>query len=230
MGKKLRRVNDGNYSQSNSSRSAIVSTLPRVSPTRVTLTVWGLTIAGFAAIAADGWMSWKGFSGMPIEWYIAATLTTVVASAQLGSGIIQALGGDPFAGVGGSSEGDQIWGMVLRGLYALDIFSNFAGFGGPAYLSFDLLLSNPGGTIGYAIWNGLLSVLLAFGDELLFRLRDRVAIGARKNEQLDKLFQIKLQAHNEAIKEYRSRAIAQGKAAGQNAIVEFDWLKDEDNV
>lgn len=230
MGKKLKRVNNGNYSPSNPARGGIVTTLPKISPTRVTLTIWFLTIAGFFAIAADGWMSWIGFSDMPIEWYIAATLTSIVAAAQLGSGIIQSLGGNPFTGVGGSSEGDNLWGMVLRGLYALDILSNFAGFGGPKYLSLDLLKSNPGGMIGYAILNLLLSVLLAFGDELLFRLRDRVAIGAKKNEQLSKLHQIHLSAHNEAIAAYKTRAIEQGKAAGQRAKVDFDWIEEKDNV
>ncbi|MGG6240920.1 hypothetical protein ACQ4N7_20045 [Nodosilinea sp. AN01ver1] len=70
---------------------------------------------------------------MPVEWWIAVVLTTIVAVSQLGSGVIQALGGNPFTGIGGSASGDGMWGLTLRGLYGLDIFSNFSGFGGAQY-------------------------------------------------------------------------------------------------
>lgn len=228
MGKKLKRVNHGQYSSSRSTSSAITHTPPRVSPGRVKLVLALLTVAGFAAIAADCWMSWEGFSTLPIDWWVSATLTGIVAASQLGSGIIQALGGDPFTGVGGSAQGDGMWGMTLRGLYGLDIFSNFAGFDGTQYLSLGAVLGDPGGTLGLILWNAVLAVLLAFGDEILFRLRDRIAIGAKKNQQLAKLQDINLKAHNTLLKEYEARAMQQAQTSGQSLNVSFDWLEGGD--
>lgn len=227
-----RKVNTGHYTPSPASNTstAIINTPPRVSPERVTVILLCLTVAGFAAIAADGWMSWEGFSTLPISWWVAVTLTVIVAAAQLGSGIIQSLGGDPFSGVGGSASGDGLWGLTLRGLYGLDIFSNFAGFGGTKYLSLDLIWADPMGTIGLILWNFVLAVLLAFGDEILFRLRDRIAIGAQKNQQLAKLRGIQVKAHNQVLRHYEARAMAQAEAAGQNMNVNFEWLEGGDNV
>ena len=219
MGKKYRRVNHGdrNSGSSSSRRSALAvvpSAPPKVSPERVRLVVMLLTIGGFVAIAADCWMSWEGFRTMPIDWWIAAALTAIVAISQLGSGVIQAMGGDPFKGVGGSVSGDGAWGLTLRALYGLDIFSNFSGFGGAEQFSFRTL------------W----AVLLAFGDEILFRIRDRVAIGSQANQQLAKLRQIQLDAHNVTLRYYRQRAMQQAQAAGEKMSVNFDFLEGSDET
>ncbi|MEM6840498.1 MAG: hypothetical protein AAF609_27160, partial [Cyanobacteria bacterium P01_C01_bin.120] len=110
MGKKYRKVNHGDRSPSANRGSAalavVPNTPPKVSPERVRLVVMLLTVGGFVAIAADCWMSWDGFSTMPIDWWIAVALTAIVAISQLGSGVIQAMGGNPFKGVGGSVGGD----------------------------------------------------------------------------------------------------------------------------
>ena len=235
MGKKYRRVNHGdrNSGSSSSRRSALAvvpSAPPKVSPERVRLVVMLLTIGGFVAIAADCWMSWEGFRTMPIDWWIAAALTAIVAISQLGSGVIQAMGGDPFKGVGGSVSGDGAWGLTLRALYGLDIFSNFSGFGGTMHLSFQLLWADPLGTLGLVLWNLVLAVLLAFGDEILFRLRDRIAIGAQKNQQLAKIRAINVRAHNVALDQYRNRAMEQARQVGQNLNVRFDWLKGRNDA
>lgn len=222
---KVRRVNHGQYSPSRSALRAIPNTPPRVSPERIRLVVTALTVGGFAAIGADSWMSWQGFSSLPIDWWVAVTLTAIVAISQLGSGVIQALGGDPFAGIGGSAGGDGAWGITLRGLYGLDIFSNFAGFGGTSHLSIQAMWADPLGTLGLLLWNGVLAVLLAFGDEILFRIRDRIAIGAQRNQQLAKIRAIQVKAHNIALEEYRTRAMAQAKEVGQKLNVRFDWLE-----
>ena len=234
MGKKryARRVNPVHTSARDSNKlalAAIPNTPPRVSPQRVKAVVTCLTIAGFAAIGADCWMSWQGFSSMPIDWWVAATLTAIVAVSQLGTGIIQALGGNPFVGVGGSARGDGIWGITLRGLYGLDIFSNFSGFGGTAHLSIWGLWRDPMGQIGLVLWHLVLAVLLAFGDEILLRIRDRIAIGAQVNQQLAKIRDINVTAHNIALKEYRARAMAQAKQAGQKMDVHFEWIEDQEN-
>jgi hypothetical protein len=201
---------------------------PRVSPERVKMVLTLLTVGGFLAIAADCWMSWEGFQSLPIDWWIAACLTGLVALAQLGSGVIQGLGGNPFKGVGGSSGNDGIWGLTLRALYGLDIFSNFAGFGGTQYLSFGGVLRDPLGTLGMILWFGILAVLLAFGDEILFRLRDRIAIGSQRNQQLAKMRAINLKAHNRALKHYETRALSQAEQSGQQLDVTFDWMKQSD--
>lgn len=230
--RKARKVNNGQYKpRPNQTTSTALATIPpKVSPERVALILLCLTVAGFAAIAADCWMSWEGFKTLPIHWWVAVTLTAIVAASQLGSGVIQALGGDPFTGIGGSASGDGIWGLTLRGLYGLDIFSNFAGFGGTQYLSIQAIWNNPGGTLGLILWNFILAVLLAFGDEILFRLRDRIAIGAQKNQQLAKVRAIEIEAHNKMLKHYKTRAMEQADAAGQKLNVNFDWLEGADNV
>ncbi|WOD37381.1 hypothetical protein [Nodosilinea sp. E11] len=231
--RRIRKVNSGHYSPAPTAAvtsTAISVTPPRVSPWRVDLALLLLTVGGFAAIGADSWMSWEGFSTMPIDWWIAAILTAIVAVSQIGSGIIQALGGDPFKGIGGSTSADDWWGITLKGLYVLDIFSNFAGFGGTQYLSINALWADPLGTIGLLLWNATLAVLLAFGDEILFRLRDRIAIGAQKNQQLAKIRAIQVEAHNKVLDHYRKLAVEQAEAAGQNLSVAFDWLDGGDNV
>lgn len=231
--RRARKLNTGQHSSTTTratTSTAIATIPPRVSPWRVDLVLLLLTIAGFAAIGADCWMSWEGFSTMPIDWWIGVVLTSIVAVSQLGSGIIQALGGDPFKGIGGSTSADDWWGLTLKGLYVLDIFSNFAGFGGTQYLSFDALWNSPGGTIGLLLWNATLAVLLAFGDEILFRLRDRIAIGAQKNQQLAKIRAIQVDAHNQVLRHYKTRAMEQADAAGQKLNVSFDWLEGRDNV
>lgn len=230
--RRARKLNNGQYNPpaNKSTSTAITVSPPRVSPERVNVVLMSLTVAGFAAIAADGWMSWEGFKTLPIDWWVAVTLTTIVAASQLGSGVIQALGGDPFKGVGGSAGGDSTWGLILRGLYGLDIFSNFAGFGGTQYLNLDVIWADPVGAIGLVLWNLVLAVLLAFGDEILFRLRDRIAIGAQKNQQLAKLRGIQVAAHNKVLSQYRKRAMEQAEAAGAKMDVQFDWLEGGDNV
>jgi hypothetical protein len=230
--RRARKVNNGQYTPTatKSTSTAITTTPPRVSPERVNVVLMCLTVAGFAAIAADGWMSWQGFKTLPIDWWVAVTLTTIVAASQLGSGVIQALGGDPFKGVGGSAGGDGWWGITLRGLYGLDIFSNFAGFGGTQYLNVGVIWADPMGAIGLVLWNLVLAVLLAFGDEILFRLRDRIAIGAQRNQQLAKLRGIQVSAHNKVLEQYRKRAMEQAETAGAKMNVAFDWLEGGDNV
>ncbi|MGG6241868.1 hypothetical protein ACQ4N7_24860, partial [Nodosilinea sp. AN01ver1] len=94
----------------------------------------------------------------------------------------------------------------------------------------DAILADPLGTIGLIIWNGVLAVLLAFGDEILFRLRDRIAIGAQKNQQLAKIRAIQLDAHDTLLNHYKTRAMEQAEAAGQNLTVAFDWLEGGNNV
>ncbi|MEM6866777.1 MAG: hypothetical protein AAF528_00135 [Cyanobacteria bacterium P01_C01_bin.121] len=233
---RVRRINTGEYNPSAQAKPTsmalmmIPNTPPRVSPERIRLVITALTIGGFAAIGADCWMSWAGFSSLPIDWWVAATFTAIVAISQLGSGVIQALGGDPFAGIGGSASGDGAWGITLRGLYGLDIFSNFSGFGGTMHLSFQLLWADPLGTLGLVLWNLVLAVLLAFGDEILFRLRDRIAIGAQKNQQLAKIRAINVRAHNVALDQYRNRAMEQARQVGQNLNVRFDWLKGRNDA
>ncbi|MEM6839905.1 MAG: hypothetical protein AAF609_24095, partial [Cyanobacteria bacterium P01_C01_bin.120] len=167
----------------------------------------------------------------PIDWWIAVALTAIVAISQLGSGVIQAMGGNPFKGVGGSVGGDGAWGLTLRALYGLDIFSNFSGFGGADQFSLGALWNDPGGTLGLLVWNLVLSVLLAFGDEILFRIRDRVSIGAQANQQLAKLRQIQVDAHNVTLKHYRTRAMKQAQLAGEKMNVNFDFLEgsNDDN-
>ena len=235
MGKKYRRGNHGdrNSGASSSRRSALAvvpSAPPKVSPERVRLVVMLLTVGGFVAIAADCWMSWEGFRTMPIDWWIAAALTAIVAISQLGSGVIQAMGGAPFKGVGGSVSGDGAWGLTLRALYGLDIFSNFSGVGGAEQFSFRTLWADPGGTLGLLVWHLVLAVLLAFGDEILFRIRDRVAIGSQANQQLAKLRQIQLDAHNVTLRYYRQRAMQQAQAAGEKMSVNFDFLEGSDET
>jgi hypothetical protein len=118
----------------------------------------------------------------------------------------------------------------LRGLYGLDIFSNFAGFGGTQYLDIGVIWADPMGAIGLVLWNLVLAVLLAFGDEILFRLRDRIAIGAQKNQQLAKLRGIQVAAHNKMLDLYCRRAMEQAESAGAKMNVSFDWLEGGDNV
>lgn len=220
------RINYGDYHPSS-------APAPRVSPERVAFVIWALTVGAFLAIFADCWMSWEGFSTLPIDWWVAATLTGLVALSQLGSGVVQGLGGNPFRGVGGSSDGDGLWGLALRGLYALDIFSNFAGFGGTAYLpSFWALFSNPlsiFNDLGNLLWYGLLAVLLAFGDEILFRLRDRIAIGSQRNQSLARMRTINVQAHDRALSHYEKNAMAYADQQGQQMTPSFDWIQ-QDNV
>jgi hypothetical protein len=227
MKKRIRKINQGEHTSSARSAALVTTALPKVSPNRIRLVLLVLTLGGFAAIAADCWMSWEGFRTLPIDWWVSATLTSIVAVSQLGSGTIQALGGDPFKGIGGSTNGDGMWGMTLRGLYGLDIFSNFAGFGGTSHLSIGALLTDPMGAIGLVLWNGVLAILLAFGDEILFRLRDRIAIGAQKNQQLAKLREIQVTAHDQALNEFRTRAMAQARTAGQRANINFDWVEED---
>lgn len=221
------RVNNGDYHPSS-------APAPRVSPERVQFVIWGLTIGGFLAIGADCWMSWEGFKTLPISWWVAATLTGLVALSQLGSGVIQGLGGNPFRGIGGSSDGDGIWGLSLRALYGLDIFSNFAGFGGTAFLPNSLweLLTNPLGllgSMGNLLWYLLLAVLLAFGDEILFRLRDRIEIGSQRNQALARMRKINVQAHERTLSHYEKNAMAYADQQGQELQPSFDWIT-QDNV
>jgi len=230
--KRLRKVNNGQYQPTATAptyraSSALATTPPRVSNLRVNAALAVLTAGGVAAIAADCWMSWIGFKTLPVTWHVAATLTAIVAAGQIGSGVIQSLGGDPFAGVGGSAGGDGTWSITLKGLYLLDIFSNFSGFGGTQYLSLSGFMGDPAGTLGLLLWNLVLSGLLAFGDEILFRLRDRIAIGARKNRQLQKIHTLQVAAHNAALNEYSKTAMDRARAAGQKLDVNFDWLEGD---
>lgn len=229
--RRLKRINPGDVNATSPptpSAAALVHSPPRVSPGRVKLVVGVLTVCGFAAIGADCWMSWEGFRTLPVDWWIAATLTAGVAVSQLGSGVIQSLGGNPFQGIGGNAQGDAVWGLTLKGLYGLDIFSNFSGFGGQQYLSLGALMADPLGTIGLLFWFGLLATLLAFLDEIVFRLRDRIAIGAQANQQRAKIRDIQIKAHDVALAEYRSRAMQQAADMGQRMGVSFDWVEGGD--
>ncbi|HEY9760915.1 MAG TPA: hypothetical protein V6D07_00230 [Trichocoleus sp.] len=229
MGKtKLRRINSGQYSPRSS--AIVPATPPRVSPERVQGAIALLTVGAFVLIAADCWMSWVGFSQLPVDWWIAASLTGLIAITQIGAGVIQSIGGDPFKDIGGSAQGDGGWGIILRGLYLIDIFSNFAGFGGVQYLNINQLMADPLGVIGLVLWNGVLAILLAFGDEILFRIRDRIAIGAAVNGQLAKLRSIQVETHNLVLQAYRERAIAYARTLGEKLPISFDWLEGKGDV
>ncbi|HEY9881665.1 MAG TPA: hypothetical protein V6D29_24655 [Leptolyngbyaceae cyanobacterium] len=225
---KLRRVNSDQYSPSAS--ALVPTTPPRVSPGRVQGAISLLTVGAFILIAADCWMSWEGFSQLPVDWWIAASLTGLIAITQIGAGVIQSIGGDPFKGIGGSAQGDGGWGIILRGLYLIDIFSNFAGFGGVQYLSLDGLMADPLGAIGLILWNGVLAILLAFGDEILFRIRDRITIGAAVNGQLAKLRAIQIETHNLVLQAYREKAVAYARSLGERMPISFDWLEGKEDV
>ena len=235
MARKIRKpANKGGHNPEDSgaiqptSRSRNLVSAPRVSPGHVTMVKVFATIGGFGLIAYDGWMSWQGFEFVPdIDMYGQVTLTSLVMVVQLASGVIQALGGNPFVGLGGNPQADGIVGNFIKAIYFADFLSNFAGWGGGYYLSPLVFLRAPFESLAMLALRGLLSILLVFGDEMVFRLRDRLIQGSRGNQQRARLFNIRKRAHDKALDVYERIAMRRAEELGRAMDVDFEWIEDD---
>lgn len=74
---------------------------------------------------------------------------------------------------------------------------------------------------------GLLSILLVFGDEMVFRLRDRLIQGSRGNQQRARLFNIRKRAHDKALDVYERIAMRRAEELGRAMDVDFEWIEDD---
>lgn len=197
----------------------------RISSKRVKLI---RTLAGFGAIALtifDAKVSYDGFRMLALPQYVPLVLALLILSIQLASGAVQQLGMNPFHGVGGNAAMDFLWRWVLVSVYVIDIGSNAIAFGIGRDLSWPSLRADPIGTLTMPVVLLLLSCLLTFGDEILLRLVDRLDIGSKANAMAATKGDIDGRAYHRYLKGYEQRALTQADAAGANAAVDFDWLR-----
>lgn len=186
------------------------------------------TLAGVGAIALtvfDAKVSYDGFRMLALPQYVPLVLALLILAIQLASGAVQQIGMNPFRGVGGSEAMDFLWRWVLVSVYVIDIGSNAIAFGIGQQLSWVNIQADPVAALTMPVVLLLLSCLLTFGDEILLRLVDRLDIGSKANEMSANKMNIDRRAYRRYLKGYEQRAYSQADAAGSNAAVDFDWLK-----
>lgn len=198
----------------------------RIGHGRVSLIKFVAVVAAVALTVFDAKVSWDGFRMMALPEYVPLVLALLIFVVQLSSGAVQQLGMNPFYGVGGSPMMDFIWRWVLIGVYVLDIGSNAIAFNVQKYLAWQSLMIAPIEAVTMALVLLLLAALLTFGDEILLRLVDRLEIGSKANAAAARKLAIDSAAYDRYLSGYKSRALAQADVAGEQARVDFDWLKE----
>ena len=199
----------------------------RISPQRVSLIRNVSILVAIALTGFDAYVSYQGFNKLALPGYAPLVLALLILVIQLASGAIQQLGMNPFRGVGGSDLMDWLWRWVLWGVYIIDVGSNAIEFGIGEHASYGAFISRPLDAIAMSILLLGLSALLTFGDEILLRLVDRLAIGGRANAASGRKSEIDLKAYRQYLNIYERRALEQAQAAGERSKVDFDWLKTE---
>jgi Na+-transporting methylmalonyl-CoA/oxaloacetate decarboxylase gamma subunit len=193
---------------------------------RITLIKFVAIVAAVALTVFDAKVSWDGFKLMSLPEFVPLVLALLIFVVQLCSGAVQQLGMNPFYGVGGSPLMDFIWRWVLVGVYAIDVGSNAIAFGVPTYLTPLRAMRSPVDSLTMAVVLLLLSALLTFGDEILLRLVDRLDLGSKANAAAARKVAIDQDAYNRYLKGYKASALAQADAAGEQAAIDFDWMKE----
>jgi hypothetical protein len=193
---------------------------------RITLIKFVAIVAAVALTVFDAKVSWDGFKLMTLPEFVPLVLALLIFVVQLCSGAVQQLGMNPFYGVGGSPLMDFIWRWVLIGVYVIDVGSNAIAFGVPTYLTPLRAMRSPVDSLTMAVVLLLLSALLTFGDEILLRLVDRLDLGSKANAAAARKVAIDQDAYNRYLKGYKASALAQAEAAGEQAAIDFEWMKE----
>jgi hypothetical protein len=193
---------------------------------RITLIKFVAIVAAVALTVFDAKVSWDGFKLMSLPEFVPLVLALLIFVVQLCSGAVQQLGMNPFYGVGGSPLMDFIWRWVLIGVYVIDVGSNAIAFGVPTYLTPLRAMRSPVDSLTMAVVLLLLSALLTFGDEILLRLVDRLDLGSKANAAAARKVAIDQDAYNRYLKGYKASALAQAEAAGEQAAIDFDWMRE----
>lgn len=197
----------------------------RISSARV------LTIKNVAMVAAigitiyDAYVSYTGFQLLDLPNHAPLVLALLIFVTQLASGAIQQLGMDPFRGVGGSKIMDFAWRWALVSVYVIDIGSNALSFKVADFTTWSTLSQAPVSALGEILLRTGLGALLTFGDEILMRLVDRLAVGSRSNEISGRKSQIELAAAHRYLNSYQKRAFAMATESADRAALELSWLK-----
>lgn len=197
----------------------------RISKSRVATIKAAALVAAIALNLYDAWVSWQGLKMLSLPDFAPLVLALLILIVQLASGAIQQLGMNPFRGVGGNKLMDFLWVWGLVSVYVVDVGSNALAFGISQYLSLAAILAAPINTLGMGAIVLMLAVLLCFGDEILLRLVDRLAIGARANDAAARKAAIDALAYQRYLTGYKQRALANADRAGQSATVDFAWLQ-----
>jgi hypothetical protein len=195
----------------------------RISQQRVQLILLLASVGAISLVAFDAFISYQGFRLMALPSHVPLALAGLILLTQLGTGALQQLGMNPFSGVGGSVALDFVWRWVLISIYALDVGSNAIAFGAAGYLNPRALLSSPAASLTMGLVVLLLSLLLTFGDEILLRLADRLAVGARANAAASRIASIQQRAYNEHLRQYEQTALADAK--GSAPQIDYEWLE-----
>jgi hypothetical protein len=197
----------------------------RISQSRVQLILTLAQVGALALVVFDAYISYRGFTMMALPSHVPYALAGLILVTQLGTGAIQQLGMNPFAGVGGSVALDFVWRWVLISVYALDVGSNAIAFGAAGYLNPWAVMAAPAGNLTMGLVVLLLALLLTFGDEILLRLADRLAVGARANAAAAKIAGIQQKAYDRHLRRYEQQALADADSA--QPAIEYDWLQGE---
>lgn len=200
----------------------------RIGHSRVSLIKFLAIVAAVALTVFDAKVSWDGFKLMTLPQFVPLVLALLIFVVQLTTGAVQQLGMNPFYGVGGSPLMDFLWRWVLIGVYVIDIGSNAIAFGVPAYLTPIRAIRSPVDSLTMALVLLLLSALLTFGDEILLRLVDRLDLGSKANAAAARKLAIDQDSYSRYLTGYKARALAQADAAGEQAQVDFDWLRQQE--
>ncbi|MFQ4134774.1 hypothetical protein PGN35_000470 [Nodosilinea sp. PGN35] len=197
----------------------------RIGNGRVTLIKFVAVVAAVALTIFDSKVSYDGFKLMTLPQFVPLVLALLIFVVQLCSGAVQQLGMNPFYGVGGSPMMDFVWRWVLIGVYVIDIGSNAIAFGVPTYLTPLRAIRAPVESFTMALVLLLLAALLTFGDEVLLRLADRLDLGSKANSAAAHKLAVETEAYNRYLQSYKTRALAQAEAMGEQSPVDFDWMR-----
>jgi hypothetical protein len=198
----------------------------RVGHGRITLIKFVAIVAAVALTVFDAKVSLDGLKLMTLPEFVPLVLALLIFVVQLCSGAVQQLGMNPFYGVGGSPLMDFIWRWVFVGVYAIDVGSNAIAFNVQSFVVPAAVMMAPVESLTMAVVLLLLSALLTFGDEILLRLVDRLDLGSKANAAAARKLEIDQDAYNRYLNGYKTRALAQADAAGEQAAIDFDWMKE----
>ncbi|MEM8806841.1 MAG: hypothetical protein AAGF01_12510 [Cyanobacteria bacterium P01_G01_bin.38] len=177
--------------------------------------------AALALIIYDAKVSYDGFQKLELgDTHAPLIFAAMIFVTQLGVGLLHALGEDFRDVKAGSDTGflNSIWGWVLMIIYGVDVASNAVHFG--VFGKFGSAPATPVESLGAAGLILGMSVLLTFGDEVLLRVHDKIAIACAKNRVYAKRHGVAVAAHNAYIAATRERQMETAQVAGRK---EGDW-------
>lgn len=160
-------------------------------------------------------MSYLGFQKLGLEEHAPLIFASLVLITQLGVGLLHALGEDFVDLKGRNSQGfiNGIWGWTLIAIYGFDIGSNALEFG--VVEKFSSVIISPVEALGGSALIVAMSVMLAFGDEILMRLYDKISVSAKRNRAFAKHHQVAVRANDKYLQANEDRQLQSAEIQGR---------------